>query len=359
MATTTSKLEMSLDQIIDAQKRKGQTAGKKPMGGNGGARKVFAKKRQQNNRVSKFKRNSGRLGRVARFGNKKKSTAGAMQKRIVVAKSQTFANVKNARIQKNRNMMKVTKNLVRKLVKKAIAQNLTTVPVSISPSKRQMRVRANRLRQRNILSRVNVQSRIIGRRRIIANNSPIMATRRVNTDRGPIRFNAQLPAFQHVVSLPPRIVSSKPQKIVLQPQTSSLFTTPRRQQISFNGQNASQGSSVRAQINAMRRASRVQQLQNQFAKQQQPTQKFIVQQPRAGRRVQQVILSRPPRRTQYILVQQQSRGQKFGQIPNNNSNTKRFVRRQQFFGRMRGQARGQKFSVVDTFYEPPNFLQRI
>lgn len=121
-----------LDQIIDAQKRKGQTAGKKPMGGNGGARKVFAKKRQQNNRVSKFKRNSGRLGRVARFGNKKKSTAGAMQvtfyrlfvfiffyvkKRIVVAKSQTFANVKNARIQKNRNMMKVTKNLVRKLVK--------------------------------------------------------------------------------------------------------------------------------------------------------------------------------------------------------------------------------------------------
>ena len=62
-----------------------------------------------------------------------------------------------------------------------------------------MRVRANRLRQRNILSRVNVQSRIIGRRRIIANNSPIMATRRVNTDRGPIRFNAQLPAFQHVV----------------------------------------------------------------------------------------------------------------------------------------------------------------
>jgi len=99
----------------------------------------------------------------------------------------------------------------------------------------------------------------------------------------------------------------------------------------------------------MRRASRVQQLQNQFAKQQQPTQKFIVQQPRAGRRVQQVILSRPPRRTQYILVQQQSRGQKFGQIPNNNSNTKRFVRRQQFFGRMRGQARGQKFSVGTPF----------
>lgn len=94
MAMSTSKLEMSLgifviainnsyllilDQIIDAQKRKGQTAGKKPMGGNGGARKVFAKKRQQNNRVSKFKRNTGRLGRVARFGNKKKSTAGPMQ----------------------------------------------------------------------------------------------------------------------------------------------------------------------------------------------------------------------------------------------------------------------------------------
>ncbi|CAK5091369.1 unnamed protein product [Meloidogyne enterolobii] len=110
----------------------------------------------------------------------------------------------------------------------------------------------------------------------------------------------------------------------------------------------------------MRRASRVQQLQNQFAKQQQPTQNFIVQQPRAGRRVQQVILSRPQRRTQYILVQQQNRGQKFGQLQNNNSNaSKRFVRRQQYFGRMRGQNRGQKFSVVDTFYEPPNFLQRI
>jgi len=101
----------------------------------------------------------------------------------------------------------------------------------------------------------------------------------------------------------------------------------------------------------MRRASRVQQLQNQFAKQQQPTQKFIVQQPRAGRRVQQVILSRPPVRTQYILVQQQNRGQKFGHISNNNSNTsKRFVRRQQFFGRMSGQNRGQKFSVGISFF---------
>uniref|UniRef100_A0A1I8BYL5 Uncharacterized protein n=1 Tax=Meloidogyne hapla TaxID=6305 RepID=A0A1I8BYL5_MELHA len=346
-----------LDEIIVAQKRKGQAAGNKPLSGKGGARKVFAKKRQQNNRFSKVKRNSA--GRVVRPGNKNlNSKIRPMQKRIGIVKGQNFGNVKNARNQKNRNRMMATKNLVRKLVKKAIAQNLNTVPISVRPSKRQLRVRANRLRQKSILNRVNVQSRAIGRRRIITapQNSPIISMQRVK-GRGPVRFNTQIPAFQHVVSLPQRVVNAKPQKMVLRPQTSTFFNTPRRQRMTFNTQNVSQGLSVRAQINAMRRASRVQQLQNQFAKQQQPVQKFIIQQPSARRQVQQVILSRPPRRTQYVLVQQQKPRQKFVQIPNNGNTSTRFVRRQQ--QRFRGQRRGQKFSVVDTFFEPPNFLQRI
>ena len=72
------------------------------------------------------------------------------------------------------------------------------VPIAVRPSKRQ--VRANHLRRTSIHNRINTQSRAIGRRRIIATqqNSPIAAMRRVK-GRGPIHFNTQMPAFQHVV----------------------------------------------------------------------------------------------------------------------------------------------------------------
>ena len=122
----------SLDEIITAQKRKGQAAGNKSSAGGKGARNVFMNKRQQNKRASKFKRSSGGGGRVIRAVNKNvKSMAKPNQvhllislkvhplfkKRVGMLKRQTFASVKNARIQKNRNMVLATKNLVRKLVK--------------------------------------------------------------------------------------------------------------------------------------------------------------------------------------------------------------------------------------------------
>jgi hypothetical protein len=143
--------------------------------------------------------------------------------------------------------------------------------------------------------------------------------------------------------MPSRIRNTKPQRVTLQPQPS--FSMSRRQQLTSKAQNMSQVLSVRAQINAMRRANRVHQLQNQFVKQQQPTQKVFIQQPLGRRQFQQVILSRPPRRTQYVLVQQQNPRQKIIQMPSNSGNTnKGFFRRQQKF---RGQRRSQKFSVCN------------
>jgi hypothetical protein len=358
MTSTTSKLEMSLDEIINAQKSKGQAAVKKTFAGGKGARKVFANKRQPNKRASKFKRGNVGAGRII-SGNRNMKPKGRLnkQRKVGMLKRQNNAVIKKKiNLQNKRNIVAAAKKLVRKLVKKAIAQNLPVVPVAVRPSKRQIRVRTNRLRQKSVLNRINVQSRAIGRRYLVNSqqNSPV-AMQNVN-GRGPIRFNTQMPTFQHVFSTPSRIINSKPQRVKFQPQ-QPFYSTPRRQQLISNNmsQNVSQVLSVRAQINAMRRANRVQQLQNQFVKQQ-PTQKVFIQQPLARRQFQQVIMSRPPRRTQYILIKQQTPRQKIVQMPNNSGNTsKGFFRRQQ----LSGQRRNQKFSAVNTFYEPPNFLQRI
>lgn len=221
------------------------------------------------------------------------------------------------------------------------------LPVAVSPSKRRIRVRGNRPRRNTILNRINKNSSTIGRQRIMTTfqNSPILSAK----NRVPIRFNTQLPAFQLTAyvftyrviyfcsSAPSRIITT-PQQIILKPQ-SSHFTTPRRQQ-SFNFDNMRQESSVRGQINAMRRASRLQQLQNQFVRQQQPNQEFILQQPHGRRQVQHVLVDRPPahNQTQYILVKQQNPRQQFIRVRNNTiKNSTRFARRQKFRRQRQGQ----------------------
>lgn len=392
MSNATNKLEMSLDDIIKAQKgkagssvlvnrkagpavtRKGEINGKKhPVGAmKGGRTGVVGRGRQtgpiKNKRIGQFKGRRVIQKRVVRPLQRNNRPISArvsgVRKNSIVGNNAVG----------NRAMLSVTRNLVKKLIKKALVQQnvASTASNMIARRTKFARIPANRIRQRTIgLNRINPRSRVIARRvttMMAAQNSPMMDQR----VRGPVRFiPPAMRANPRLISLPRRrntAVQYVQQPVMIQRQQLSQQRRPNFGPRNFNNIVHQPQLSVRDQINAMRRASQVQQLQRQFIKQQQQPRAIVVQQ-QPQRRQQQVIVRQQPRRRQpqqqqYIILQQQpqQRGRRQQQ--------RQFIavkqqqpRQQQFIGGGRGRGQGrqqpQQIMRLDPFYSPPNYLQRI
>lgn len=354
---TACKLEMSLDDIIKANKNrtnqpgpsarktqmvgkrftrgnvnKGRSFGRKPIGGQNPIKKKGA-----TNRVGIIVNRGRPLRKVNRFGP-------GLRKNVAL---------------KNRAVISATKNLVDKLVKKALNKSNGSAINSF----RGKRLAANRARRVRtiVLNKISPRSRVITRQRsrfiaVQPQQQPLVVHRVV---RGPIRFASNNTIVPQASKTGPkrrlRVNSIQQQQPVVLVQQQS----PQRVLPSFSSM------SVRQHINALRRASTVQQLQTQFISQQQPIrQQFRGQQPVAPpfvfhRRQQKqpfianqqspiVVQQRPSFRrlrqppAQYVIVQQPARGS-----------------RSQFYGKPIQSFRRQQQQQLDPLYEPPNFLQRI
>uniref|UniRef100_A0A914H1P8 Uncharacterized protein n=1 Tax=Globodera rostochiensis TaxID=31243 RepID=A0A914H1P8_GLORO len=382
---TACKLEMSLDEIIKANKsktnrvnvrpnvRKIQIVGKRsPIGA---ASKKMPIGRRQFGGQQLIKKNFGIPKRVA-FNSRGNRPIGKINRGGGVVSVR-----KNVALQ-NSAVISATKNLVNKLVKKALSQsNVATVA-----SLRSKRFPVNRLQRSRtiVLNKINRRSRVISRQRVPVQHQqqPIMV-QRVVRGRGPIRFASTTsvvsPARNNVPKRLRRVNFNQRQPVVLVQQQPSQAV--QRFVPSFSSM------SVRDHINALRRANTVQQLQTRFVNQQQiqqqpqghPFAAAYIRRPRKqgnpfasayvrNPRKQQLIVDEPfqsrpqfsspivvqqrgpPRRVrqqppQYVIVQQPSRGQR----PQFRGKPQQFFRRQQ----------QQSNVVFDPAYEPPNFLQRV
>ncbi|KAL3104138.1 hypothetical protein niasHS_002165 [Heterodera schachtii] len=356
---TACKLEMSLDEIIKANKsktnqasingRKTQMTGKRLIRGNIAKRKPFVRKQiNGQNQTKKF--GLKRVGINVRRGRPLRKS-----NRVVVMRKNFAA--------KNRAAISATKNLVNKLVKKALNKS------NVSPRGKRFIVNSARRVRTIMLNKVSPRSRVITRQRqrIVAvqpQQQPVFV-QRVVRGRGPIRYASDAAIVPQTMKMVPkrrfRINPMQQQQPVVLVQNQS----PKRRLPSFSSM------SVRQHINALRRATTVQQLQTQFVNQQLPIrQQFRGRQtittpvvPNRSRGKQQFILDQPvqagpqfmkfsPRRqrrqpasTQYVIVQQPSRGT-----------------RSQFRGKPQQSYRRnpkQQQAVYNPMYEPPNFLQRI
>lgn len=351
MSTSAAKLEMSLDEIIKAQKKAGQTQFTKKAGvgmrrGPINKRRILVNPKGRRQTVIGRKHIGNQGLKNKRFITPKQLTGPIGRRTVGIAKRLGGGVRKNATIVKkiqNRAVISATKNLVKKLVKKAIAQNV--VSTRVARRQKIIRIPANRLRQRTIvLNRVNARSRVIARRRNVTAKNPLVR------GRGPVRFiQSDMPTTSRaIMSIPPRrrnrntiqYIQTRPVMV----QRAIPAFVPKN--INNNNTQLRQAVTIREQINAMRRATRVRQLQSQFIKQEQQRQ-IPVFRPRRqqAQQVIQVVQQRPrPRRQQpqqYIILQQPQQQQRY--------------RRQQFRG---GQQRRQQVQF-DPMFSPPNFLQRI
>lgn len=365
MSASTSKLEMSLDEIIKTQKKNVQGPSKK-FGTK--SRKDLFKKRQVG--IVRSGRSRRQIGfnrkRIIRQGLKKSGQTNT-RKRVVGRRTvgigkefRTGAknNINAANnVLKNRAMITATKNLVKKLVKRAIVQNVVN-SLQSRPQKI-IRIPANRPRQRTIvLSKLNANSRVIARRQITSLSKLPVIVKNANV-RGPVRFipTAVPTTSRRISSNIPRRRRNKIQYVQQRPAMLQQAIPAFMPNNSINNMQSRQGITIREQINAMRRATRVQQLQSQFIKQQNGRSTLSPRQRQQAPQVIQVVKQQQPLRRkhaqQYILIQQQQRQPQ--KARSRYVLQKQFSRHQQV---ARGGRNRQQVITLDPLYNPPNYLQR-
>ncbi|KAI1724423.1 hypothetical protein Ddc_05659 [Ditylenchus destructor] len=285
-----NKVEMSLDDIIKANKGVNKSNGKGKTGGKANTSLQGTKRRQISKQSLKNRSPKGRApvnrGRGGLTNTNKAATT-------------------------------VTKQLVQKLVKKALAQtnigrNRT---VGLQRSAQRGNIRGGRIVKKTVVlnrMKINPRSKVIARRRVVPQK--VVTVRRQRPIQYRETFAVQQPVVRRVNYVPnntrrPVIVRQQPRTVIVQPRQPNY----RR------GNNVGNGgrTSIREHINQMRQGyvmtTRVQRRQPQ----------------------QQV---RVIRETQFVP----SRPQRNRQQRNNN------------FGN-----RGQRKAEYNPMFEPPNFLQRI
>lgn len=297
-----SNVEMSLDDIIKANKSKDKGTVKKNRGSNLSSKGVVKRgrkgpKQPQNN------------------GVRKANGPKAVGKRVLNKSNKAVSTV-------------ATKKLVQKLVKKALAQtNVARVgPVrNVALARRNVqrpKFRGARAVKKTVVLKMNPRSRVISRRPR-ANVQEIIATR----GRGPVRFNQNV-----VVSAVPRRRINYVPNVVTRPVM--VRAVPKRV--------------------VQQRAQPVYQMVNVAGNR--PSIRDHISRLRTSRPVNVIQVPQVVYRRQQRPQQQQQRRQNFQPQRPRFINQQRPAVRQQ---RQQNNFSGNRQFKNDPFFEPPNFLQRI
>lgn len=307
-----SKLEMSLDDIIKQTKKTERT--QKKVGGS--VRKSPSKKTS-----------IGLARKNKRIGRQRVNVAGKNKqmkniKPVVNQRKNVRAGLANKRrngvVVKNKPLTTAaTMNLVKKLVKKALTQTNTIRPIRGGIRGKFNNRNGNpRILGRSPLNRINQRSRVIGNRQRILAPIPMPAVRgRGNRIMVPVMET--IPAVRRIRYVPQRVANNNFGGMMGQVVRNNRAPRriPQQQQQRF--------STIREQINALRQGSARTQNRQQFL--------MVQQQPRF----------RPVQQQQFRRRQQPQQ------------------RQQQQFVRQRKQTQGQQVGGASAFYDPPNYLQRI
>jgi len=291
-----SNVEMSLDEIIKANKSKDKAVKKVASKGNkSGVRGKRVANQPQKNRLQRAKpaNASGKLGAKKVNSKPGKTTAIA------------------------------TKRLVQKLVKKALAQTNVRTPVRRTLQQRP-KFRGGRVVKKTVVVnrlKLNPRSRVISRRPRI-NTQKVFAVR----GRGQIRYNPNLDNGQQIVRRVNYLPSIVTKPVLVRTIPRNVVQTVRRQRqvpVYQTTNVVRNSSSVRDHILRLRTGG--------VARRQVPQQVVYVQQQRP--------------------LRQQQRKQNFQRQRGNFQQQRPRQQRQNNFAR-------QQFKT-EPFFEPPNFLQRV
>lgn len=281
-----NKVEMSLDDIIKANKNenKGKNA-KGKFGGKANKSLQGTKRRQISKQSPKNRGPKGKIGKGPIRGGK----GGVIN-----------ANKATA----------VTKQLVQKLVKKALAQSNIgrNRTIGMATNSQRGKIRGGRIVKKTVvLNRLKIspRSRVIARRRVVPQKI-------VNVRRRPIQYQQTYTVQQPVVRRVNFVKNNARRPVIVRQQPRTIIVQERQQNYRRGNFSNGRGRSIRQHINQMRQG-------------------YAMTAPRQQQQVRVI------RQTTFV----QPRPQRNRQQRNNFGN------------------RGQRKVQYDPMYEPPNFLQRI